>query len=168
MNKQTLQILYQTKGIILKKYLIKNGCTKEDAEDIVQETFIKALTYMVHLEEENFVAWLFKVALHKCYDLCRKNKRHPQIEINEEQFIDDLYKEDGLSYVLKHEKGQTVKEILDQMNPTYKNLLIMKYEVELSYEDIGQLLDMKPTKVKTYLQRARESFKKLWKGNNYE
>lgn len=73
--------LYKEKAGILQKYLIKNGCSLLDAEDIVQGTFVKAIQYMVELHEKNISAWLFKVALYAYYDLCRKNKRHPSCSI---------------------------------------------------------------------------------------
>ena len=176
MDREKLQNLYQKQGWILIQYLMKNGCSKQDAEDIVQETFVKALMYMDGLEDSNLVAWLFKVSLNKYYDLCRKNKRRPIVSIDDSHFLEDFnqdtqqerIKEEGLSQVLQQEQTNQIISVLESLNPTYKNLLIMKYTLNLSYEEIGQLVDMNGAKVKTYLQRARQAFKKSWKEERYE
>lgn len=155
--------MYLEKGPIIKKYLMKNGCQEEDAEDIVQETFIKAMTYMVHLEATNVTAWLFKVAINRYYDLCRKKKKHPSVAIEAEHFMEKFIEEDRSDEgLIKEEVGKQVRMCLEQLTPMYTNLLLMKYEMDLSYKQIGEMVDMKEEKVKTYIYRARQQFKKQW------
>lgn len=169
MEQDMIKALYLEKAPVIVKYLVKNGCTKEDAEDIVQDTFIKAMSYMVHLEEKNISAWLFKVAINQYYDRCRKTKRHPHVELDEEHLMHTLVEEEvGIKQIVSREQSEAMKTVLESLSPTYKNLLLMKYEMDLSYKQIAELVDMPETKVKTYLQRARAAFKKAWKGNDYE
>jgi len=52
----------------------------------------------------------------------------------------------------------------EKLNITDKNLLILKYDIKLTYKEISNLLDISEEKVKTYLYRARNNFKKNWEG----
>ncbi|MEL4026988.1 sigma factor-like helix-turn-helix DNA-binding protein [Lysinibacillus endophyticus] len=49
------------------------------------------------------------------------------------------------------------------MQEIYKQLLLLKYELELSYNEIALLLGMKEETVRTYLFRARKEFQKKWR-----
>ena len=51
-------------------------CSDEDAEDVVQETFIKVWRHLDSFNTElKFSTWLYSVAAHECYDKLRKSKR---------------------------------------------------------------------------------------------
>lgn len=152
---------------IVFKYLIKMGATKEDAEDIIQETIMKTIECLQQIEPKKMRAWMFKVAIHRYYTLYNKNKTI--VHLNEE----DLEK---LKSVIEHvelnlltkEMASELKEALQGLQPTFQQLLILKYYMELSYKEISEILDLKETHVKTYLQRARKSFKKIWEEKGYE
>ncbi len=170
MTDDLITSLYKEKAGIIKKFLIKNGCSLLDAEDIVQGTFVKAIQYMVELHEKNISAWLFKVALHAYYDLCRKNKRHPSCSIEEQtQFFKGLADElDGEKMLLSKERVKEIAQVVNKLNPNQQNLLILKYEMELSYKEIAELTDTDEKTIKTYLYRARLAFKKKWEETNDE
>lgn len=170
LNDDLITSLYKEKAVIIKNYLIKNGCSLLDAEDIVQGTFVKAIQYMVELHEKNISAWLFKVALHAYYDLCRRNKRHPIYSIeNQEQFFIGLADElDGEQMLLSKERAEEIARIVNMLNANQRNLLLLRYEMELSYREIAELLDMDEKTVKTYLYRARLAFKKKWEETSDE
>ncbi len=65
--------------------------------------------------------------------------------------------------ILSKEIGGEVREILNSLKEEYKSLLIFKYEMELSYKEIGLLLGISEGNVKTYLYRARNKFKEEWR-----
>ncbi|MBD7913243.1 RNA polymerase sigma factor [Clostridium cibarium] len=164
MSDELIIKIFQEKMNLIYKYLMKLGCSSENAEDIVQDTFYKALKYMDGIDEDKLSSWLFKVAINKYYDLCRKNNRHVHLSIDEEIFkerlTDSRLVED---FILDLEKKEEILNILNSVNDIYKNLLFFKYDMGLSYKEIGELLDINENTVKTYLFRAREQFKKLWR-----
>lgn len=157
-----LRQLYETKVDLMQQYLIKRGATHEDAEEIVHNTFVKAIEYEVHLLEHGS-AWLFKVALNQFYDLCRKQQRHPTVIVDEAVLYTELREAGVEEILLQKELGVTLKQELMGLSETYQNLLLLKYELGLSYEEIGKFLGMKPETVKTYLYRARTTFKEKWR-----
>ncbi|MGL6174466.1 MAG: RNA polymerase sigma factor [Cellulosilyticaceae bacterium] len=164
MKKDLLEEIYKQKAVFIYKYLIKIGASSEDAEDIVQNTFFKAIEYMVHVEERNLSSWLFKVAINNYYDICRKTKRIPLVELGKENLIQDINKDTPELVAVSKENSQEVSEVLNEMKDSYKNLLLLKYEMELSYEQIAILLETNESQIKTYLYRARNDFKKRWNG----
>jgi RNA polymerase sigma-70 factor (ECF subfamily) len=58
--------------------------------------------------------------------------------------------------------------VLDDLNPIYKNLLVLKYVVGLSYWEIAEVLDINEQTVKTYIYRAKQKFRDTWRELNYE
>ena len=80
-------------------YLIKMGASKEDAEDIIQDTAYKFLQYIDSVQLNNIQSWLFRVAVNQYYDMSRKKSRRRDIllkfnlqEIFEEE-INSIYGE---------------------------------------------------------------------------
>ena len=63
MKHEVLQKLYQAYMKQIYFYLQKVGCNQADAEDIVQDTFAKAIEYFEAIEVSKFRSWLFRVAL---------------------------------------------------------------------------------------------------------
>lgn len=165
-----LEKLFAHKMAIIYKYLVKIGCSHADAEDIVQNTFLQAFIYLETIEANNMSAWLFKVALNHYYDLCRKNKKHPLVSLEIESIINNIPAEDFLpeNYILDSEKRKQVERVLDDLNPIYKNLLVLKYSVGLSYREIAEIVEVNELTVKTYLYRAKQKFRDMWRGYNYE
>jgi RNA polymerase sigma factor (sigma-70 family) len=144
----------------IKRYLIRLGADRNDADDIVQETMYKALLYIDSISPQKFSAWLFKVALNRYYDLYRKKQR-TGIPI---EFVDIEGAEVPESVLLRKEQREEIEQVLAELNPIYKQLIIMKYELDLSYQEIASLLSIKVEMVKTYLSRARKQFQKKYGG----
>lgn len=158
-----LEIFYYERSSIIRRYLVKSGCSQEDAEDIVQETFCKAIEYMPELSTDHISAWLFRVAINHWRDLCRKNKKAPSVSIDVLELAENLKDEsDGEFLFLQKEESQKIRDALERLTDVHKNLLLLKYDMDLSYEQIGVLLNMNETTVKTYLYRARKAFQKEW------
>ena len=167
MKTETIEDLYREKFQIIFKYLISIGCSKENAEDIVQNTFYKAIENMVHLEVKNLSAWLFKVSIHQFYDLYRRKQRFPKVNINDHAFITFFIQEEtSEDLVLLKEFQGDIRNLLDELKPSHKNLLLLKYDLGLSYEEISIMLDMKMETIRTTLYRARIEFKQKWREQN--
>ena len=167
MKIETIEDLYRKKFQIIFKHLISMGCSKENAEDIVQNTFYKAIENMVHLEVNNLSAWLFKVSIHQFYDLCRRKQRFPKVNIDDQAFITFFIQEEtGEDLLLLKEFHGDIRNLLDELKPSYKNLLLLKYDLGLSYEEISTMLDMKVETIRTTLYRARKEFKQKWSEQN--
>ena len=143
------------------------GASREDAEDIIQETLYKALQNLESLIPGKVKAWLFKVSINCFYNICRKRKSVISLEVLEA--TDKLFYESYINFEsTKIEMRIRVREILNKLKDSQKSILILKYYVGLSCRDISKLFGTDENTIKTSLYRARKTFKKLWEDNQYE
>ena len=166
MNNEWEQLLLEHAKVVFK-YLIKIGATKEDAEDITQEMIIKTMECIQQIEPEKMRAWMFKVAIHRYYSLYNKNKSVVRLNHDDLERLKTVFEHVESDLLMKEQANELV-EALQGLQPKFQQLLILKYYMELSYKEISEILDVKETLVKTYLQRARKSFKKIWEDKGYE
>lgn len=146
-------------------YLKKLGADTETARDIVQDAVYKSMIHIESIDTDKYRAWLFKVAINLYFDYCRKNKNHHFMTLSENLVSNSKLIEDLL--ISKENKHQ-IKKTLEQLPIKFKQLLLLKYDLEWSYQQIAQYLEMKPERVKTYLARARAKFKELYRREDNE
>jgi len=136
---------------------------KEDAMDLTVETFAKAFEKLDKYQPEfAFSTWLFRVGTNNCIDFIRKKKLNTT-SIN--GMVDDdgderplQIKADTLNpeeASMKKEQSQTLKVLIESLPPRYRNLIVLRYFDELSYEEIAEQLDLPLGTVKAQLFRAR-------------
>jgi RNA polymerase sigma factor (sigma-70 family) len=140
-------------------YLKKQGADSETAKDIVQDAVYKSMVHIESIDTDKYRAWLFKVAINLYYDYCRKNNKSPSQELNENLISNSKWIEE---LIINKEEELQVRETLEQLPLKFKQLLLLKYDLEWSYQRIAQYLEMKPDGVKTNLARARAKFKELY------
>lgn len=142
---------------IVYAYLIKMGASKEDAEDIIQDTAYKFLQYIDSVQLDNIQSWLFKVAVNQYYDLSRKKTRRRDILLKFN--VQEIFEEETPEQVImQSELGRDIQDVLHKLNPKYRQMLLLKYSTGLKMSEIAALYSMKEASVKTILHRARKEF----------
>jgi RNA polymerase sigma-70 factor (ECF subfamily) len=137
------------------------GASREDAEDIIQETLYKALQNLEFLKPGKVKAWLFKVSINCFYNVYRKRKSVIDMEMME--IPDKLFYESNIDFKFTEIDTKIhVQEVLNKLKDSQKSILILKYYIGLSCRDISKLFDTDENTIKTLLYRARKNFKKLW------
>ncbi len=156
MNKDNQLTSYLLKiGEEVFKLLRAKGATKEDAEDIIQNSYYKIYSLLDELTEVNIRPWFFRVALNDYIDLKRKKEQqniHLSLEIqskltSHEDYYESLLNKEEVMYLLKDIKKD------------YKEIFFLKYYYDFSYEEIAKLLNMQVDNVKQKLYRARKSIR---------
>ncbi len=145
--------------------ILKMVNNKEDANDLTVEAFGKAFENIEKYRPEfAFSTWLFKIATNNCIDFIRK-KRLKTFSIDEtfdSQDGDDRkidFASEGLDpeeKMIKKQKNDLMRTIVDKLPVRYKQLVIMRYFDERSYEEIAEELDLPLGTVKAQLFRARD------------
>ena len=162
MNPQEeLYIALQEKTGIIFKYLLKMGASARDAEDIVQEALYKFMLYIDSVDPTKTYSWLFRVSINQYYDLCRKQKKEMHASFDNLEFVDESFLPED--FIQQNEMKKEIQVVLDQLPTLQKQLLLLKYEMELSYAEMAELLDLNTGTIKTYLFRARKTFKELYR-----
>lgn len=142
------------------------GISHADAEDAVQETAYKYLLYYDTIHTTKIRSWLIRVALNFYYDQCRKQKR---CDNNTEALLKMIdFGDLPETIFLVKERNQYLRMTLNKLKPHFRELLLLKYQSNLSYEEISELLDITVSSVKTNLFRARKKFAEVYKEESYE
>ena len=126
---------------------------ESDAEDSVQESFIKYLQKAPPFETtEHEKAWLITVATNQCKDILRFRKRHPQTDLENLRETPQLSSDSG------------ILEALMTLPEKFRFVLTLYYVEEYRIEDIAKMIGRTPSAVKMRLQKGRrlleETFRK--------
>ncbi|MBP2258772.1 RNA polymerase sigma factor [Virgibacillus alimentarius] len=137
------------------RVLLAKGAKKEDAEDIVQNTFYKVYVLLDDLTESNLRPWFFRVSLNEYIDLKRKKEKQ-NIYLTEEIYSKSQRTDDNFEEVLKKDE---IFYLLKDIKKDYKEIFFLKYYYDFSYEEIALILDIQVNSVKQKLYRARKSIR---------
>jgi RNA polymerase sigma factor (sigma-70 family) len=168
MDSQVLLEIYKKQARMIYFYLKKNGCSHEDAEDIVQESYMKYIAYSSGVPSDKALAYIFAISMNEFKKMLRTKGKEQVISVDDHGFWNNFASDEGTeSSVLNIEMNHEIAQTLERIQEVYKQLLLLKYELDLSYKEIALLLGMKEETVRTYLFRARKEFQKKWR-NHYE
>lgn len=130
----------------------------EEAEEAAQDTFIKVYKSLDKFKgESKFSTWIYRVAYNTCLDRLKKNKRQQYtVEINEytEHQVKTL--DNALDNIEAKEREQTIQDCLALLPSEDSFLLTLYYFEELSLDEIGKIVGLKPNNVKVKLFRSRK------------
>lgn len=152
---------YYTLILIAVKKMIHN---EEDAEDLVQETFIKVYHALDRFKEGyTFSSWIYRIASNTCIDFLRK-KRFPMVSISNPYPTsdDDMYLdiEDKVPtadiQMLTDERRDALNNAIASLPEKYRYIISLRHENNMDYKDIADKLRMPLGTVKAQLFRARK------------
>lgn len=164
MDSRLLLELYKKQATMIYFYLKKNGCSHEDAEDIVQESYTKYITYSSGVPSDKALSYIFTISMNEFKKMLKKKGKEQVISIDDYHFWNNFTNDqDTESSVLNIEMNHEIAHTLERIQEVYKQLLILKYELDFSYKEIALVLGMKEETIRTYLYRARKDFQKKWR-----
>lgn len=157
---------YKDKILHLAYRMLNN---RHEAEDIVQETFLRVYKNFDRYDEnQKFSTWLYRIATNLCIDKLRKRKPSYSLdaELNDSENSSDGYslipgdeRTPETEYLLS-ETQQTIYQAMESLPAKYKSVMMLRYLNELSLQEIGDILNMPVTTVKTRVHRGREFLRK--------
>lgn len=135
---------------------------EKEAEDIVQETFIKVFKYIKKFKGNSSIyTWIYRILQNTIKDRY-KNKI---ITISYEDYT--ISKENIEEIIIDKENRNILKENLNQINFIYKQVLVLFYFDNFSIKEISEILDEKEGTIKSKLSRGRKLLgESLKKGGN--
>lgn len=148
-----------------RAYFVALEFTKnnQDAEDILQESYIKALSKIKELDKpECFSSWLNQIVANKSKDFLKKKK--PMLFEAEENEVFEVLPDEDTSFSPEENLDQTelqktVMEVLDELSEEKRACVLMMYFEELSVGEIAETLEIPEGTVKTRLFSARKDLK---------
>ncbi len=143
--------------------------SKEDAEDVAQEVFIEVyLSYCNFRGESSISTWIYRIAINKSLDVCRKRNTQKRIAFFKNLIhIDSVnakeiaqHEADALTNMETQERTKALYQALDKI-PTNQRIAITlsKFE-DLTMREISKVMDTSESAVESLLSRAKASLKK--------
>lgn len=144
---------------------------KDAANDITQEVFIKVWKNLkkFDISKSHFKTWIFSIARNLITDYLRKKKMvlFRELDTLEESYADNI--EDTVllpeESMIQLEDKELLNRHLEQIPPHYKEVLILYYQEEMTFKEIGELLGKPLNTVKSYHHRALLKLRELIKGD---
>ena len=135
-----------------------------DAEDAAQESFIRAYRYLKSYDPNRpFGTWLLSIASHYCIDRMRKRRLNTvSTDVLPPEIIPDRNAPNPEKVFRKQEKGLAIQDLLDQLKPTDRAAIILRYWHEYSEVEIAEALDLTVSAVKSRLYRSRQALADAW------
>ncbi len=160
---------------LMKRYEIKilryikrlTTVSHEEAEDIIQEVFIKVYRNLNGFNRKlKFSSWIYRIAHNEIVNQYRKTKLRLSMiplsiddEANLIDSIHDTIESNGAYENL--ENAEKVREALAKLPDKYREILVLRYLEDKSYDEISDILRKPTGTVATQINRAKASFKKI-------
>ncbi len=132
----------------------------DDADDLLQETFIKVYINL-HRYSANYTfgQWVYTIARNTFVDYVRR--RQDDLPIDERFKAPASAAPTPEESVINLQQRSQIEYYLEQLTPRYRQLIVMRFFEEYSYEEIAAKLTLPLGTVKTQIHRAREQMCKL-------
>jgi RNA polymerase sigma-70 factor, ECF subfamily len=138
----------------LARWLTRNG---QDAEDAVQEAYLRAFRFFGNFRGGDARAWLLKIVRNTCYAQLQNNR--PQELAT--TFDEEIHSEDDGSMnpetlLLRSADSQSLRHALEELPVNFREVLVLHELEGLSYSEIAEVSNIPPGTVMSRLSRARE------------
>ena len=135
------------------------------AEDLAQEVFLKAFRALDSFDQRRkFSSWLFKIAHNTAIDQLRRRQLDTvPLEVPDPHAPDlvavvpDSRAESPASRAERRDLARAIQGAVESLKPLYREVVILRYQEGLSYEEIAEITDLPLGTVKTHLFRARKA-----------
>ncbi len=136
-----------------------------DAEDILQEVFIKAYENLNDFDRDlKFSSWIYRITYNHTISYYRKNKNNLSTISAEEsqELLMKMSSDKGIEEVV-HQKmlGEKLRFLLLQIDKKYRDVMILRFLEEKDYEEISVILRKPVNTIGVLLSRAKEQMKKI-------
>lgn len=150
----------------LRRYVLRiSNVSYEDAEDMLQDVFLKAYRNLHSYDPTySFSSWIYRITHNHVISQYRKRKARPE-QISSE------YTEDLLARLVSdasphndvevRERAAVIREAIQELDIKYREVLVLRFFEERSYEEISDILHKPIGTVGTLLNRAKKKFASL-------
>ena len=137
--------------------MVKNH---EQTADVTQETFMKVYRALGSFDHSrDFRPWILKIARNTALNALRKNRPEPSLD-DTEVHIEPSTNLDPSKVLEDKLSQQTLSEALKTIPENQRETFLLKYQHDLSYNEISEIMDLSISSIKSLLFRARESLRK--------
>jgi RNA polymerase sigma-70 factor (ECF subfamily) len=152
---------YDRRVFRMAKQITQND---EDAEDVLQETFLKAYSHLDDFQgNSRFYTWLVRISVNEALMKLRKRRSDrtvpldDPIDTGEDELVREVavWDENPEERYSREELGQLLDESIQSLKPAYRTVFVLRDIEELSIEETAEALNLSISAVKSRLLRAR-------------
>ena len=140
----------------LARWLLRN---EQDAQDVVQEAYLRAFKSFAGFHGSNGRAWLLTIVRNTSYTLLKKNRAVDLTTFNEEIHAAG-HESVSPAMILEHsEDAELIRVAMDELPAEFREILTLRHQEGLSYKEIADIAQIPQGTVMSRLARARAKFK---------
>src|SRR6266567_3408517 len=137
----------------LARWLLRN---EQDAQDVVQEAYLRAFKSFAGFHGSNGRAWLLTIVRNTSYTLLKKNRAVDlTTTFDEETHASDRDSVSPAAILERAEDAELMKNAMNELPAEFREILTLRHQEELSYQEIGEMLKIPVGTVMSRLARAR-------------
>ncbi len=142
-----------------------------DAEDVVQEAYLRAYRYFDAYQGGNFRVWLLTIVRNAFMTWVKENRSGRMVFVPDTPVADRAESDaamwgeaprDPESLLLENVDSQMLSRLMEQLPAEYREVLLLREVEDLSYKEIAEITRVPIGTVMSRLSRARLSLRKLW------
>ena len=143
---------------------------EQEAQDLAQETFVRAWMALPNFKgQSQFRTWLYRIVTNLCYNKLPSLRR----SLNDlgDDVMEDIPETNFNNPAQEFESNETRRHLhqaIDDLDANYKLLITLRYQNELSYDEIASTLNLPLGTVKTGLFRAKEKLRAALEAHQLE
>ncbi|MCF6276293.1 MAG: RNA polymerase sigma factor [Candidatus Magasanikbacteria bacterium] len=155
-----LCLMEKYEGRLISYVMRISSFNREDAEDVLQEVFVKAYFNLNNFDTKlKFSSWIYRITHNQTISQFRKNKVRPLFYFEENDLILLIDKFNLSKEVDDGFLKEKVLEVLQKMDKKYSEVLVLKFLEDKDYKEISDILKKPTGTVGTLINRAKTKFK---------
>jgi len=137
----------------LARWLTRND---DDAEDVVQESYLRALKFFGAFHGSEGRPWLLTIVRNTCYTWSKRNRSTELAEFDEATYLDETDALDPERSSVRNAQKRLVREALERLPVEFREVMVLRELEELSYKEIAAVVGIPVGTVMSRLARARK------------
>ena len=156
-----IQQLYKLYINDVYRYLFSLCKDKGVAEDLTQDTFMKAYLALENSPENALKSWLIKIAYHTFIDYVRRSKK---VSLEEPDYFSNMTSDQSTEEEFERlQQKKDLYEKIDQLKPLQKQAIVLCDLQGFTYKEAASLLSINENTLKTHIFRGRGKLRQLYK-----
>jgi len=158
-----------SEGEKLLNYVNKITSNIDDANDVVQSSFLACFQNIDRIDEDYILPWLYKTAHNKAINFIKKNKRFSSFEsldfVSQES---QSGKTDSIDEIRQQKLEVFIKRCFRKLKPKHALVLELQFYQKKSYKEISDITGFSISAIESYLVRAKKECKKIMQDLNIQ
>lgn len=158
-DEQALAVLVRRWEQPLRRYVFRRcfSC-RDEIDDLLQDVFLQVYRHINAFDPSlKFSSWIWRIAHNAMVSRVRVHaRREPHVELDEALMIPNGMRTDQPCEAA--DLAREIRAILERMSPVLRDVFVLRFHEEKSYEEIGDILHLNANTVATRVRRARDFF----------